>query len=711
MFEKIRQLVERQSIKNKIFLNTFVQPSLFLSFNTLISIPEKLKKETFDYFNEIALAQAELISKVSYSIVNANLNTLKQYMKLFRSFINEKDIFSSIEAPERFSSIVETAVATIFKREGNDFVRLATSLKTFDGRLAAGTYLGENHPARENLLKGEAYFGRVIMFNKDYMALYEPLKENGTVKGALLVAINIAEQLKQLKDFLKSVKIGEKGYVYAVDLLKGEVVVHPEDEGKKINNIRKVRDLSFFDRMVKMKRGTINYKWHDKPSKDNLPKEKIAVFETIKHLNWMVSISYYREDIEKKAKKRAMKLQNSLIFSGLTSIFLMFVSTMQTVNQVRKTIKDITEQIRKLREGKIDLSKTIQSKSHDEIGELSYEVNSLLKELKQLQLFREKLKTIPAFDDALDFLCNYIKNHFCIENCDLYDFNGQKNQSKHCLNSDTQSETECPALNTKRILSSKTSPCPLFSDKSLSYICIPLNLNHNKGHIIQLTTSKKLEKFDRIVQYLEEAQPLLQTKLQLEKLKEQSLKDELTGLNNRRFLNSTIGFILEQTKRHNKSLGVLMCDIDHFKSVNDSYGHKAGDEVLKQVADTIKGVLRKSDLIVRFGGEEFLVLLTDQEKHSTMKVAEKIRKAVESKLFDIGDKTIHITISIGVALYPEHSYNFDEVVKMADSALYKAKQSGRNRVVLYEETAPNGDNSIGEDEKGEGKKGAHLEQP
>ena len=708
MFETIKQLVEKQSIKSKIFLNTFIQPSLFLSFNTLISIPEKLKKETFDYFNEIALAQAELVSKVSYSIVNANLNTLKQYMKLFGSFINERDIFSSIDAPERFSSIVETAVATIFKREGDDFVRIATSLKTYDGKLAAGTYLGENHPARKELLKGKPYFGRVIMFNKDYMALYEPIKEKGTVKGALLVAINIAEQLKQLKDFLKSVTIGEKGYVYAVDLLKGEVVVHPEDEGKKINHIKKIRDLSFFDRMVRMKKGTINYKWHDKPNKYSLPKEKIAVFETIKHLNWMVSISYYREDIEKKAKKRAMKLQNSLIFSGLTNIFLMFVSTMQTVNQVRKTIKDITEQIKKLREGKIDLSRTIQSKSQDEIGELSYEVNNLLKELKQLQLFRERLKEIPTFSEALDFLCKFITEHFCIENCDLYDFSSGTKPSRHCIKTDSQKDKECPALNMKRIISSKTSPCPLFADRNLSFICIPLNLNHNKGYIVQLTTQKRLEKFERIVQYLEEAQPLLQTKLQLEMLKEQSLKDELTGLNNRRFLNSTIGFILEQTKRHNKSLGILMCDIDHFKSVNDNYGHRAGDEVLKQIAGTIKGVLRKSDLIIRFGGEEFLVLLTDQEKHSTMSVAEKIREAVENRLFDIGEKGIHITISIGVALYPEHSYSFDEVVKMADEALYKAKQSGRNRVVLYERTTPNEHDSIGKSEKGKSQKSANL---
>ena len=142
-----------------------------------------------------------------------------------------------------------------------------------------------------------------------------------------------------------------------------------------------------------------------------------------------------------------------------------------------------------------------------------------------------------------------------------------------------------------------------------------------------------------------------------------------------------------------------MCDIDLFNSVNDSYGHKAGDEVLKQIADTIKGVLRKSDLTIRYGGEEFLVLLTDQEKLTTVKVAEKIRKSVESKLFDIGEKGIHITISIGVALYPEHSYNFEEVVKMADSALYKAKQSGRNRVVLYERTASDNYNSVGETKK------------
>ncbi len=682
MFSNIKKLIEKRSLKGRIFLNTFLNPSLFLSYSTFISVPKRVKRETNEYFKEIALNQANLIIKISNTIVKSSLNTLRQNMHIFKSYVNKENPFSNKDAPTIFSSIIETSVATIFKRENDNFLRIATSLKTEDGKLAVNTYLDKNHPAREKLLNGQSYFGRAYMFEKDYMALYEPIIRDGEVIGAYFVGLNIAEQLKQLKDFLKTVKIGEKGYVYAVDLMKDLIVVHPEDEGLRISEIKKTKNLSFYYEMLKKRKGIIEYTWPDEPSKNTKPKEKIAIFEIVEDLNWLIVLSYYKEDIERKAKSSASKLQNSLIFTGITNIMLMFISTLHTLNQVTKTLKSITDQIKDLRSGSIDLKKTIKVETRDEIGELTREFNNLLQQINDIQVFREEIKNAYSFNEAFDFTCNFLKENFGIDECLLYPFFDGGATSKYCLNQKTPKFNSCPSLSGGRILMSSDKRCPHFSAKSKEFVCLPINFDRNTGYIIQLIKEGKFDNKGRLLQYLEEAQPLLLTKKQLELLKEQSLKDELTGLYNRRFLNSTIDFIIEHTKRHKKSLGVLMCDLDHFKRVNDTYGHDVGDLVLKGVAEIIKSSSRRSDLTVRYGGEEFLVLLTDIDKNGALKVAEKIRKNIEGNVFRFDNTTVSITISIGVSIYPEDTDDFEKVVKMADQALYKAKEGGRNRIEL-----------------------------
>lgn len=682
MFSKIKNLLEKQSLKEKIFLNTFVRPSIFLSYSTFVSIPNKIKKETNEY-REIALNQAEFIINIANTIVKSNFNTLKQHSKFFKSLINEKNPFLSKEAPIKFSSIVETAVATIFKREEDNFIRVATSIKTEDGLLALNTYLEKDHPARQKLLNGQSYLGRAYMFGKDYMTYYEPIIKNGYVIGAYFVGLNINEELKQLKDFLKSVKIGDKGYIYAVDLMKDLIVVHPIDEGYRVSELRNIRNLSFYDEMLKRKRGIIEYMWPNERSKDRKHKEKVAIFEIVKDLNWLISLSYYKEDIEKKAKTNASDLQNSLIMTGLLNISLIFLSATQTLNQVTKTIKNITEQIRNLKTGRIDLGKTLKVETKDEIGELSKEFNSLLEQIRDIQTFREKIKDFRSFKEAFNFTCNLLKNRFDIEECLFYSFFNDGTYSKYCANKHIPQSNKCPSLLSNRILTSSKSRCPHFSDSSKQFICIPINLDKDNGYVIQIVKSESFENEGRLLQYLEEALPLLQTKKQLELLKEQSLKDELTGIYNRRFLHSTIEFILEQTKRHQKSLGVLMCDIDYFKRINDTYGHDIGDLVLQNIAKVIKSCLRKADLIIRYGGEEFLVLLTDINTINTVKVAEKIRESVKNNMLKFNKINTPLTISIGIAIYPDNSDDFNEVVKMADKALYKAKNGGRNKVEQF----------------------------
>ena len=128
-----------------------------------------------------------------------------------------------------------------------------------------------------------------------------------------------------------------------------------------------------------------------------------------------------------------------------------------------------------------------------------------------------------------------------------------------------------------------------------------------------------------------------------------------------------------------------MCDLDFFKQVNDVYGHNIGDSVLRETSNIIKKCVRTSDLVIRFGGEEFLVLMLDINQGETEKAAEKIRETIESTKIKVSDGTIKKTISLGVSEFPADAESFWQAIKFADVALYKAKDTGRNKVVRFTE--------------------------
>ena len=170
---------------------------------------------------------------------------------------------------------------------------------------------------------------------------------------------------------------------------------------------------------------------------------------------------------------------------------------------------------------------------------------------------------------------------------------------------------------------------------------------------------------------------------ELEESVDLSTKDGLTGLFNRRYFDIHIKQMSEKVKDSGRKLCMMMFDMDHFKKVNDTYGHPAGDAVLKQLAETLISNFRVTDLISRYGGEEFVVLLSDIDIENAMKVAEKTRSAIEAVDFVIPDHDTPLkeTTSIGLAAYnPEESV--EHFITRVDKALYKAKEAGRNKVVI-----------------------------
>ncbi len=161
-----------------------------------------------------------------------------------------------------------------------------------------------------------------------------------------------------------------------------------------------------------------------------------------------------------------------------------------------------------------------------------------------------------------------------------------------------------------------------------------------------------------------------------------SKTDELTGLPNRREMNETIANEMGRSSRTHKPFCFIFIDIDHFKNINDTYGHACGDVILKSVAQTIRGLLRKYDVFARYGGEEFLTLLPETDLEGAAVVAERFRKQIEKMTVRYADFTIKITITLGVAKFDDR-LGADRSIQMADKALYQGKEGGRNRVIVW----------------------------
>jgi diguanylate cyclase (GGDEF)-like protein len=215
-----------------------------------------------------------------------------------------------------------------------------------------------------------------------------------------------------------------------------------------------------------------------------------------------------------------------------------------------------------------------------------------------------------------------------------------------------------------------------------SEICVPLIFFGEKLGVLALDSARK-NTFDA-----EDKQPLesvadicaaaIQNASNFDRMKQLAYVDGLTGMHNRRFFEMRIVEELERAGRFQGRLSVIMVDIDNFKKLNDEFGHLLGDEVLRSVSSILKQQLRKMDMVCRYGGDEFAILVPETTGENALRVAEKLRRQIETH--DFPGVPRPVTISCGVADYPSHGVTRDEVVAAADAALYTAKQAGRNRV-------------------------------
>ncbi|MFZ3135754.1 MAG: GGDEF domain-containing protein [Thermodesulfovibrionales bacterium] len=406
-------------------------------------------------------------------------------------------------------------------------------------------------------------------------------------------------------------------------------------------------------------------------------------------------------DIIKRGFKTALILIILTFFFGasLSIIFgvLISLNLVKPINAIVSNFRSFTS--------KKDVVKKINVTSKDEIGILAAEYNNFITMIEAMTSFKKIIEEDETVDDVYLRLGTILTNELGLHNFTIYEISTYKNTIKPIyppdpVESDLYCDMDvllncdlCRVKRTGHIISSKEHKdiCKFFRrEKGDVHICIPIFISGKVGGVVQFVFSKDeaslpelKEKINKTRQYITEAQPVLESKRIMRAFKESSIKDALTGLYNRRFLEETSESLVAGIQRRNTTLGFLMCDLDFFKEVNDKYGHDIGDAVLKETSNIIKKGVRNADLAIRFGGEEFLVLLVDVQPGAALEISNKIRAAMEQTKITITGGVINKTISIGISEFPQDTQSFWEAIKFADVALYKAKETGRNRVVRF----------------------------
>ncbi len=390
-----------------------------------------------------------------------------------------------------------------------------------------------------------------------------------------------------------------------------------------------------------------------------------------------------------------------LAFGVLLGILIFIERTITT------PISTISNMLRQLSTGLQDLSFRLNVTSKDEIGQMAQSFNKFMERMEHLNQFKAIIEEDDSLSQVYQRIARLLKETFGLNSFTIYEVNNSKNHiipvivegapagGLWCNKEILTDANLCRSKRTAKEVSSSQTPhiCPRFEyAEEMDYHCLPVVVGESTGMILQIVSPKSGDAhppssqwMGLLTTYLSECAPVIASKRLVGLLKETTTIDAMTGLLNRRFLGDSSETLTSGILRRNAHMGILMADIDFFKQVNDTYGHEIGDEVLKRVAQILRDSVRRSDVVIRYGGEEFLILLMDDAKteDATRAVAEKVRKAVEKASFPVPGGILKKTISIGTSVFPDDAENFWQCIKYADVALYKAKESGRNRVTVF----------------------------
>lgn len=388
------------------------------------------------------------------------------------------------------------------------------------------------------------------------------------------------------------------------------------------------------------------------------------------------------------------------------ALLILFVRWISVAFQ--QPIDSLTRQIESLESGDIERAKKVQVLSRDEIGTLSSKFNELIESVYGMTVYKKIIEEDATLDEVYRRLGEVFSEELGLGDYMIYEVNTNKKEMHpgyppvvgegrmFCHRDILEDCTLCRAVKTGHNISSfeYRGICRQFDGRrNQGHVCVPLMLSGKTGGVVQFVVpvdedkpkldSDAARRLFKAETYINQSLSVIEAKRLMNTLRDSAMVDPLTGLYNRRFLQDHSKQLISGVLRRGKQIGLLICDLDYFKQVNDNHGHDVGDQVLQELAVILKGAVRDADVVIRFGGEEFLVLLLDIEVGEAMTVAEKIRARVEQLRIKTGEAVLQKTLSIGVSEFPHDTEGFWQAIKYADVALYQAKEQGRNRALRF----------------------------
>ncbi|MBE0425798.1 MAG: methyl-accepting chemotaxis protein [Nitrospirae bacterium] len=400
------KIFKNRSIKAKLSLLSFIV--VFISYALLTIF---ISTTTTSHFNENSINRLEAETRLVKDMITMYDESAKtgaeKVLEVFKSLFEEEitiDTSKTVtvgvhETPlmkcgdtvlnlnfsnvDKLTKMTVNSVATVFLKKGNDFIRITTSLKKEDGTRAIGTVLDHEHPGYKKLLNGEPYIGKARLFSRDYMTKYEPIKDKtGTVIGTLFIGFDITDNMKTLSDMIKSVKIGETGYVFVLDAKEGEdkgtLIVDPSEEGKNILDARDLEGKEFIKEMIDKKEGVIVYPWINKERGETEARYKTVAHSYYKDWEWLIGAGGYNDEI----LKGSVIVKRLLIISGIVGSlgvsFLIFLG----INKMLNPLNVVNSKINEISGG--DLRVNIDYNKNDEVGNLSHHMNTMVEKLRDV---------------------------------------------------------------------------------------------------------------------------------------------------------------------------------------------------------------------------------------------------------------------------------------------------------------------------------------
>ncbi|MCD4757463.1 MAG: GGDEF domain-containing protein [Arcobacteraceae bacterium] len=384
------------------------------------------------------------------------------------------------------------------------------------------------------------------------------------------------------------------------------------------------------------------------------------------------------------------------------------------LEQDKEAFKWLNETIEKLETVLTGIEHNLTSFVHNRSTNINNDkllsAQEIIEDISEIYTYKKTIETDLSKEDIYFRLTQVLRDRlkiqkFCIFENDLIKGNRtivfQSEEMTPCCFVEKNVKEVCRAERTDTVVVSKNFPqlcraAQCTGEKD--YLCIPFMINDQKSVTVHIVCDDKEcmqhsnYQIGIIKKYLEETKPILESRILMDILKQRSLVDGLTGLYNRKYLDDFIENSMPSEIEKGTTYAIMFLDIDYFKMVNDTYGHDAGDAILQKLSQTMKELISTKDFIIRFGGEEFVIILRDPTEESAYELAKNINEEFSKIVFNFNNESFSKTLSVGYSFVPEDTNQIWKAIKYADLSLYEAKDTGRNKVVRFKKALlKNGD--------------------